>query len=76
MHEMDEHSAQILLQAMVRQAAWDVLHSKPGSYVRIEAENFFRSAWFEMLTGLDGNLILQKLLAEYDKKHPPKERRA
>lgn len=76
MHDIDEHGAHLLLEGMVRQAAWDVLHSKPGNYVRIEAENFFRSAWFEQLTGLNGSLILQKLLAEYDKKHPPKERRA
>lgn len=76
MHDIDPQGAQNLLQAMIHQAAQDVLHRKPGSYIRIDAENFFRSAWFEKLTGLDGKHILKQLQAEYDKKHPPKERRA
>lgn len=76
MHDICQQGAQNLLEAMIRQAAWDVMHNKPGSYIRIDAEIFFSSAWFEALTGFDGKQILKKLQAEYDKKHPPKERRA
>ena len=30
--------------------------------LKIDAMDFYRSAWFEFLTGLDGEEILQKLL--------------
>ena len=73
---IDQDGAQTLVQEMVRAASWDVMHSPPGSRVRLDAEIFFRSDWFEKLTGLNGKQILQELQAEYDKKHPPKERRA
>lgn len=62
-----------LVQAIVRHASNDVLRSAPGSEVRKDAERFFLSRWFEVLTmGLDGKVALRDLQAEYDRKHKKK----
>ena len=51
---------QKLVEAICRQARRDLLgHSY---YWKFDAMNFFRSSWFEFMTGLDGEYIIQKLL--------------
>lgn len=75
MHEIDQQGAVRLIEALVKQAAWDVMHSKPGSDTRNKTERFFLSKHFSVLTGLDGKSILTRLQAMYDKKHPPKGKR-
>ena len=71
--DIDTDGAQALVQAIVRQARADVLKNKPGHPTRRSAEVFFQSAWFEMLTGIDGAPQLKKLQAIYDKRHPKKK---
>lgn len=36
----------------------------PAKQMRDECESFFRSDWFEELTGMDGSAILRKLKQE------------
>lgn len=56
--ELDSYD--LLIEAICRQAAKD-LRGKSLRY-RIDAMDFFRSEWFEFLTGLDGEEIINKLL--------------
>lgn len=39
-------------------------HNSEVNRQRHELETFFRSGWFEMLTDLDGEILLEKLQAE------------
>lgn len=71
--DVDTDGAHALVQAIVRQARVDVLNNKPGHPTRRSAEVFFRSPWFELLTGVDGKPLLKKLQAIYDKRHPKKK---
>lgn len=62
-----------LVAAIVRQAAMDWQHAARAekrarqngydvtSFVRVEVETFFRSRWFDDLTGLDGNEIIRQM---------------
>lgn len=50
-----------ITKAIVSRASHDVTHFKPGTQVRIQAENFFESEYFTALTGLDGHAILRDL---------------
>lgn len=54
-----------LVQAIVGQARRDYLDSKPDSESRKEVERFFLSRHFAILTGLDGQVVLKRLQAEY-----------
>ena len=51
----------LLIEGICRQAAKD-LRNKVPQYWRFDAMDFFRSRWFEELTGLDGEEILQEIL--------------
>ena len=51
----------LLIEGICRQAAKDLLNKVP-QYWRFDAMDFFRSRWFEELTGLDGEEILQEIL--------------
>lgn len=62
-----------LMKAVVSRAGQDVSKYKPGTQIRVSAENFFRSDWFSALTGLDGKLILRELQEEYTRKHQHKK---
>ena len=76
MREMNDKGVQNLIEGIVRQAADDYRNARRGelrsrdqghyipSALKRECERFFRSSWFEMLTGLDGEAILEKLEAE------------
>ena len=57
-----------LVKAIVEQAKDDILHGSPGTMRRVDAEEFFMSDFFGKLTGLDGELILQRILAGRKKK--------
>ena len=63
-----------LADAIVKQAVEDyrlALRGKPlqycqfsPRYVKKECEEFFRSGWFSFLTGVDGELIIEKVRGE------------
>ena len=50
-----------LVKAIIGRAGQDVMHFKPGTQVRANAENFFRTEYFAALTGLDGEAVLRDL---------------
>lgn len=53
-------SYDLLIEAICRQAGKDL---KSRSYwIKVDAMDFFRSEWFEELTGMDGEMIIQHLL--------------
>lgn len=71
-YELDNAGCQRLVEAIVKQARMDVLNSKPGSVVRTDAENFFRSEYFTLLTGFDGKPMVKVLQDEYEEKQAKK----
>lgn len=56
-----------LVKAIVARASLDVTHFKPGTRVRVEAEEFFLSDHFANLTGLNGEAILRDLTKQSKK---------
>ena len=67
--ELLELTVAIVLQAAEdRRKAVKRLRKKPGCRWALErkaeCEKFFRSEWFELLTGMDGSVILKKLQQE------------
>ena len=50
-----------LIKAIVSKSSQDITKHKPGTLVRVQAENFFKSEHFCALTGLDGEAILRDL---------------
>lgn len=61
-----------LMKGLIAQGRRDILRSLPGTTRRRQAEAFFRSHWFESMTGLDGKAVLAQFQREYDQKHPQK----
>lgn len=59
-----------LVEAIVARAGEDVMHFAPGTQVRVQAENFFKSEFFSALTGLDGQAVLRDLREATKKKKP------
>lgn len=59
-----------LVNAIIRQASEDVTQYPPGNHIRLDAEKFFLSPYFDGLTGLElnGKEILAKLQAQPRKK--------
>ena len=39
-------------------------HDKDAQYVKKDCERFFRSGWFEVLTDLDGEVLIQRMNEE------------
>ena len=39
-------------------------HDKDTQYVKQDCERFFRSDWFEVLTDLDGEVLIQRMNKE------------
>lgn len=64
---MTDESVDLLRNAIVTQAAKDYKHSfdyKSGGcneFDRKEIEKFFRSGWYEMLTDIDGEYIMNEI---------------
>lgn len=58
-----------LVAGICRQARDDYLKYPPGSYYRVDAEKFFRSDYFAILTELDGESILRDLAKEYNRQN-------
>lgn len=68
---LDDHGAEVLVQNIVRQAAWDWRNAKRSLARRpdnvfaqgvvLDCEQFFLSEYFNYLTGLSGKTILAKL---------------
>lgn len=58
---LDPDGTRLLVEAIVQQAMIDFHSSHPYSTERRELERFFRSSYFESLTGLNGRSILKKL---------------
>lgn len=50
-----------LVSAICAQARHDYMKHSPGHWLRMDAERFFRSDCFAVLTELDGNAILRDL---------------
>ena len=69
MKDIDPQGAENLINGIVRQAKTDFMHGKPDSEMHKDAVKFFRSKYFEVLTGLDGQAFLRQLEKEYEKKH-------
>lgn len=67
---------QNLAQAIIVKAADDYRSALRGdgygnysaSQVKAECERFFRSAWFEVLTKIDGEVLIEKLQQEVHSK--------
>lgn len=57
-----------LVRAIVIQARDDIRDFEPGSPFREDAEEFFLSGVFDCLTGLDGEMVLRKIVDKYDRK--------
>lgn len=70
--ELDTQGCLSLVEAIVKQARADVVNAKPGSVVRVDAENFSRSEYFTGLTGFDGKPMLKVLQEEYEEKQAKK----
>lgn len=74
--DIDREGAYALVEAVVKSAIRDwksamrVLQKQPNSYQaevrRVNCETFFMSDYFYMLTGTDGNLLLDRLEEEFD----------
>jgi len=54
-----------LVSAICAQARHDYLKHPPGHYMRMDAEMFFKSDYFAVLTQLDGHAILRDLMRIY-----------
>ena len=39
-------------------------HDKEARYIKQDCERFFRSSWFQTLTSLDGEVLIEKLHRE------------
>ena len=66
--ELNDRGCQHLVEAIVARAADDYRYARMRerltqhkSLVAAECEQFFRSEYFELLTGLDGEAVLQRL---------------
>ncbi len=66
--QLNDDGVQMLIEAVLVRAADDYRlgRLKERTYghksaVVVEVRRFFRSAWFEMLTGLDGKAALERL---------------
>jgi len=64
-----------LVKAIVARAGQDVTKHAPGTRIRVDAENFFKSEFFNALTGLEGEPILRELQEEYRRKHTRKRKK-
>lgn len=62
---MHEIGVMNLVEAIVKQAAKDyrAVRYEKESYEKDKLESFFLSGWFHLLTGLDGDLVLERLKA-------------
>ena len=66
--QLNDDGVQMLIEAICVRAAddWRLGKLKERTYghkssMVAETERFFRSGWFEMLTGLDGKAVLERL---------------
>ena len=64
-YEMCEQGIENLVTGIVTQAAEDYRKVRylKHSYEKQELEEFFLSTWFHQITGLDGQMVLDKLKA-------------
>ena len=72
--DLDTIGAENLVNAIIRQAKTDYMHGKPDSELHKDAERFFKSKYFEVISGLDGHAVLRDLKEAYDKKHQKKRK--
>ena len=73
--EYHPQGIQNLIYAFARSVSKDVVTLPPESAECKHAEKLLKSAYFENLTGIDGNYLLQRLLAEYDERQRKKKHR-
>lgn len=82
---LDDHGAEVLVQNIVRQAAWDWRNAKRSLARRpdnvfaqgvvLDCEQFFLSEYFSYLTGLNGKTILAKLEEKLEAEERLKKRK-
>lgn len=60
-----------LVRGICAQAKADIAKYPPGSLPRYDAERFFRSDYFAVLTGLDGHAILRDLKRKNKRRKKP-----
>lgn len=71
---IDTQGAFTLVEAIVDKAKHDFVTFKEGTYWHEDAKQFFLSAHFENLTGLNGEAILKELQPEYERKQQKKRK--
>jgi hypothetical protein len=75
MAEYHPQGIQNLIYAFTRSVSNDILKNPPGSTERKHAEKLLKSAYFENLTGIDGEYLLERLLAKYEERQRKPNRR-
>ncbi len=77
MAEYHPQGIQNLIYAFTRSVSNDILKKPPESTEHKHAVKLLKSAYFENLTGMDGEYLLERLLVELEeRKHKPKHRTA
>lgn len=80
LEEFSDEGAQRLVEQIVHKASTDYWHSRGGRIkaggveptgLETDCERFFRSRWFETLTGFNGKPILEELRRRIDRGDKP-----
>lgn len=66
---------QNFIAAFVRSCAKDIVNAPPDNTERKHTEELLQSAYFERITGLDGELLLAKFREEAEKRQQKKRRK-
>ena len=66
---------QNFIAAFVRSCAKDIVNAPPDNTERKHTEKLLQSAYFERITGLDGELLLAKFREEAEKRQQKKRRK-
>ena len=66
---------QNFIAAFVRSCAKDIVNAPPDNTERKHTEKLLQSAYFERITGLDGELLLTKFREEAEKRQQKKRRK-
>lgn len=73
--EYHPQGIQNLIYAFTRSVSKDILNQPTGSTEHKHAVKLLKSAYFENLTGMDGEYLLERLLAEREERQRKKNRR-
>jgi hypothetical protein len=73
--ELRPGGIQNFIAAFVRSCAKDIVNAPPDNTERKHTEKLLQSAYFERITGLDGELLLAKFREEAEKRQQKKRRK-